>query len=111
MRVFFEVLANLFRRPFTFRYPKKVLRPFHRFRGRISFYPEKCIGCKLCERYCPVKAVKFNKKGDINFDLGLCIYCGLCQDVCPTSPKSIILVEDFEFAGKEKKSLKEIRKP
>lgn len=105
MSVLAEALINLFKKPFTRKYPKEKLKPFKRFRGRINYYPDRCIGCRLCERYCPVGAVKFYKKGKIDFDLGLCITCGMCQDVCPTKPKTIILSNDFEFSNKNKKKL------
>lgn len=103
MRVTLEAIISLFKKPFTRRYPKEKLKVFSRFRGRIKFYPERCIGCKLCEKYCPVGAVNFHKKGNIDFDMGLCVYCGLCQDVCPTKPKSIDLTNEFEYADKNKK--------
>ena len=41
-----------------------------------------CIGCKLCEKTCPVSAVKVD-----NFlatiDKDLCISCGQCAEKCP----------------------------
>lgn len=110
MGITIEALLNLFKKPFTRRYPKKKLKPYKRFLGRIYFYPERCIGCKLCEKYCPVGAVKFHKKGKIDFDLGLCIFCKLCQDVCPTHPKSIELSNEFEYPDKDKKKLKDLVK-
>ena len=106
MSILKEAIVNLFKRPFTRKYPKEKLKPFDRFRGRIDYYPKRCIGCRLCEKYCPVGAVKFYKKGKIDFDLGLCITCGMCHDVCPTKPKSIILSNDFEFSDKNKSKLK-----
>ena len=110
MRILIEALASLFKKPFTRKYPKEKLKPFPRFRGRINYYPKRCIGCRLCEKYCPVKAIKFHKKGDIDFDLGICVNCGMCQDVCPTKPKSIIISNEFEFSNKNKKKLKNLIK-
>lgn len=107
MRILGEALASLLKRPFTRRYPKVKLEPFPRFAGRIHFYEKRCIGCKLCEFYCPVKAVEFYKKGKIDFDMNLCIYCGLCRDVCPTKPKSIELSTDFEYSDSD---IKKVRK-
>lgn len=110
MSILTEALKNLFIRPFTRRYPKEKLEPFKRFRGRINYYPERCIGCRLCEKYCPVNAVKFYKKGKIDFDLGICITCGMCQDVCPAKPKAIELGNEFEFSDKDRKKLKNLIK-
>ena len=30
-----------------------------RFRGKISYDREKCIGCQLCTRVCPTRAIQF----------------------------------------------------
>ena len=108
MGITIEAIMNLFKKPFTRRYPKEKIKPYKRFRGRINYYPKRCIGCKLCERYCPVGAIKFHKKGKIDFDLGICITCGMCQDVCPTHPKSIEITNEFEFSDKDKKKLKNV---
>jgi len=108
MNIELEAIKNFFKRPFTRRYPKEKVIPFPKFRGRIKFYPDRCIGCRLCEKYCPVSAIKFHEKGKIDFDLGLCIVCGMCRDVCPTNPKSIELTNEFEFSDKDKKKLRNV---
>ncbi len=103
MKIELEALKNLFKKPFTKKYPKEKVTPFPRFSGRLHFYPKKCIGCRLCEKYCPVNAIKFHKKGKIDFDMGLCIFCKLCEDICPT--KAIKLSNEFEYADKSKKKV------
>jgi formate hydrogenlyase subunit 6 len=102
MGITIDVLKSLLKKPFTRRYPKEKLKAYPRFLGRIHYFPERCIGCRSCERYCPVGAVKFYEKGKIEFDLGLCIFCGMCRDVCPASPKAIKLSGEFELADKDK---------
>ena len=44
-----QVLGSLFKKPATTQYPfhKKTLDVPARFRGKLKFYPEKCIGCKI----------------------------------------------------------------
>jgi len=56
--------------------------------------PAGCIGCKKCEKECPVQAIKVD-----NFlariDYGKCIACGKCAKVCPQGA-----IADFRKARK-----------
>ncbi len=99
-----DAILNLIRTPFTHKHPFEEKKVFGRYRGCIMYHPKKCIGCRQCEKNCPVGAVKFHKKGEIDFDMGLCILCGQCGDVCPT--QAIEYINHFENASKDKKSFK-----
>lgn len=98
MGINLECIKNFFKRPFTRIYPYVKAKTYERFRGKIVYKSEKCIGCMQCAKNCPSQAIKFHKKGKIEFDMGECFYCGLCVDVCPVD--AIEFSNEFEFADK-----------
>ncbi len=72
-----------------------------RFRGKIAYDREKCIGCQLCVKVCPAKAIEFlpqDKK--IKIFVGRCCFCSQCNDICPVSCLS--MTEEFLLSGYDK---------
>ncbi len=44
--------------------------------------PERCNGCHLCSKRCPVDAVQGEVKGPHVINEAECIKCGICHDAC-----------------------------
>ncbi len=59
--------------------------------------PEKCVGCLLCLKNCPVEAISGERKKVHVIDQDLCIKCGACFDVCPPKVQAV-----SKYTGKKK---------
>jgi NADH-quinone oxidoreductase subunit I len=103
-----EVLGQFWRKNATIKYPAiKVVMP-DKFRGRIVYHAQRCIGCMLCVRDCPSEAISINKIGEKRFeaiiDLDRCVYCGQCVSSC--NKDALESSKDFELASLDKAKLK-----
>ena len=49
----------------------------------IEIDPEKCRGCGICKKNCPVNAITGEVKQPHKIDEDVCIKCGTCISKCP----------------------------
>jgi len=90
-------LRHNFKRNVTVQYPKAKLKPFPRFRGRLTLLKDeagedKCVCCMACVRACPTQVIAITpgkKEGrktrfpeTYTFDMDRCIFCGMCVEAC-----------------------------
>lgn len=101
-----EVLAHIFKKPATQKYPEVKPKVPSGFRGKQIFNISLCIGCGLCSRDCPAKAIEMvDVEGKMRplFHLDRCIFCYQCAESCPRG--AIKSSEIFELASASKSNL------
>lgn len=99
-------LRQLFKKPVTNFFPAKNLPPsitgflqsvadgkatIHppipippKYRGKIAYDRDTCIGCKMCIRVCPANAIEFIPETKrMRIWVTQCVFCGQCTDICP----------------------------
>ncbi|MBI3355066.1 MAG: NADH-quinone oxidoreductase subunit I [Nitrospirae bacterium] len=75
---------------------------------------ERCVGCALCEAYCPSKCitvVSAEKENEplqryarfYQIDITRCVFCGYCVDACPV--EALAMTKRFELSQYEKNTI------
>jgi hydrogenase-4 component H len=101
-----KTVRSIFAKPATTRYPfvKPELPPS--FRGHPQVDTSLCVGCGLCSRNCPSKAIEMVEvegKKYPQFWLDRCIFCGRCIESCHKG--AIKNSGEFELATTDKSEL------
>lgn len=107
-----EAISQLFSKSSCAMYPAVPSEAAPRYRGRIAFYPDKCIACGMCERVCAGGAITTttehisDEEGDKitrTFNLGSCTFCSHCADFCSTH--AIELTGDYHMVATKEEDL------
>lgn len=115
---------HLFTKSVTVQYPvQRDVLP-ERVRLKLHVNIDDCIGCRLCERACPVECIDIGtiKSTDdvdlgetstghkkklwvdkFDIDMAKCCYCELCVHPCPTD--CITMVEEYEYSVYDRNDL------
>lgn len=104
-----ELLKNAMSKQDTVLYPftKEGINIPAGLRGRWVYKnPDRCTGCKICERVCPADAIEMIacRLKDVQTKTGFrpichfdrCILCGQCVESCPRDV--LALSDEFEMA-------------
>lgn len=105
-----EAVSQLFSKTSCEMYPAVPSEAAPRYRGRIKYDADKCIGCGMCQRVCAGGAITMDKeeveegtKITLTFNLGSCTFCNTCADFCST--KSIELTGDYHMIATKEEDL------
>lgn len=101
-----SALRALFQKPITVQYltkPEEKVPVPEKFRGRIVYDKDACIGCLLCIRTCPSGVIGTTIEKKVKFDLSKCVFCGQCAEICPKN--AIALSSEFEMVVHDKEEM------
>lgn len=101
-----QAVSNIFAKPATEKYPKVKPVLSDDYRGEPIFACDLCVGCGICSKVCPAKAIEMvevDGKKRPQIQLAKCIFCYQCAESCPK--KAIKNSSVYELATTDKASL------
>ncbi len=105
-RLLKEAVEALFCKPVTQMYPTEKPQLGDNYRGQPITDFSLCIGCGICSRECPARAIQMvqcGAKKSPQLNLAKCIFCYRCAEVCPK--KAIKNSKIYELATTDKSTL------
>ncbi|MCH7706097.1 MAG: NADH-quinone oxidoreductase subunit I [Chloroflexi bacterium] len=111
-------MRNFLRPATTVQYPEQRVVQHPRFRGEeFVWYEERCTGCAVCAKYCPLGIIKIVTEpggtlmaegqsyaiDTFDIDIARCMFCGLCVEACPYD--ALFMGSGFEEATYSRKDL------
>lgn len=98
-----NALKDFFSKPSTEKYPEVKKEAPKGYRGKIKYYPERCVACGMCIRVCSPGAITMTRgqktdEGEpitMSFSLNSCTFCQMCADFCPK--KAIELTNEYSW--------------
>jgi len=80
-------------------HPPVIVPP--KFRGKIAYDRENCVGCQQCYKICPTKAIEWlPEEKKVKLFISRCCFCAQCVDVCAVN--ALAMTEEFLLANYDK---------